>query len=518
MWPVPKKLIKKSDYQNLFNSHPLARFLLDVTPEGTCHYANNNRAAETVFGFKAKDMIGHPITKLFATTMAQDIEKACKKCIRYKRPITTTTTPLYPGIVSQQSFILTPILNEIGDVYMIDMMATNNNHDIDQLQLERDNAIQFMTAIFDSSNLGILVTDKNRRIVRVNDAFLDIYHYQRKHLIGEDFTKILPAPSQDKAIDHFNTLVKGEGPQHNEWQVKCCKGKLVNDVMVTTARLDFNPKHPAFIHTFVNITEQKNIEESLRWAKEEADGASRAKSAFLANMSHELRTPLNAIIGFSEVICDETFGPLANDKYKEYLTDIHFSAQHLLEIINDVLDMSKIEAGKFILHEGQVDIHDLFESVKRITIERARVKNITFIIQSDEGMPPIFADKRVMRQMLLNLVANALKFSKEGDDITLSASLTVKGEAVISVKDTGRGIAPDNLTKVMEPFNQASDPSTNNGHNGTGLGLSLTQAMAKLHGGSVSIKSTLGKGTTVMITLPEERVLSSPDLLKEMAS
>ena len=258
------------------------------------------------------------------------------------------------------------------------------------------------------------------------------------------------------------------------------------------------------------IHEQRN-------AKEEADGANRAKSAFLTNMSHELRTPLNAIIGFSELIRDETFGPIANDKYKEYLTDIHFSAHHLLEIINDVLDMSKIEAGKFILVENEIDLPVLFDSVKRIIAERATAKGVKLKTALHNDVPLLYADRRVMRQILLNLISNAIKFSKQGDTITLKGRITKTGDLKICVKDTGHGIAQNNINKVLEPFNQTYDPSINDGYNGTGLGLSLTKAMTELHGGSLAIQSKLGKGTTVSITLPENRVLSMCQEIKETA-
>jgi signal transduction histidine kinase len=250
----------------------------------------------------------------------------------------------------------------------------------------------------------------------------------------------------------------------------------------------------------------KQIEEHLRQAKDQADSANRAKTSFLANMSHELRTPLNAILGFSELLQNEPFGPLGHAKYHEYLKDIHMAASHLLEIINDVLDMSKIEAGKFPLSDEQVVVSQLFEQVVRMLRERAEARGLILTTQFDPGMEILRADSRVLRQMLLNLLGNAIKFSDKGDRILLRTQRDpLSGAAVIQVIDTGRGMDPASIPFVLERFHQLDDSQLNTGR-GTGLGLPLTRAMTEMHGGQLKLESSLGQGTTVTVLLPAWRI------------
>ena len=252
--------------------------------------------------------------------------------------------------------------------------------------------------------------------------------------------------------------------------------------------------------------DMQQIAEHLRDAKEQADSASRAKSSFLANMSHELRTPLNAIIGFSELLQNQPFGPLGHAKYHEYLKDIHLAANHLLDIINDVLDMSKIEAGKFALTESDVNVPQLLQQTVRLMQERAAAKGLTLVLKADPQLDVVQADQRVLRQMLFNLLGNAIKFSDAGDQIMIRTHKDPgTGQALLQVVDTGRGMDPASIPFVLERFHQIDDSQLNTGR-GTGLGLPLTRAMTEMHGGQLKLESALGEGTTVTILLPAWRV------------
>jgi PAS domain S-box-containing protein len=242
-------------------------------------------------------------------------------------------------------------------------------------------------------------------------------------------------------------------------------------------------------------------EQQLREAKTAAEAASRAKSEFLANMSHELRTPLNAIIGFSQMIAEEILGPSAVPKYRDYALDIVASSGHLLELINDVLDMSRIEAGKQELHFTAVNVGRIMESCCRLFRAKAEAMRISLSVDVATKAPVIEADERVIRQILLNILSNAVKFTPEGGEIAAGVSTDEAGRLLVTVRDTGIGVAPEDLDKIFKPFGQV-DSSIARKFEGTGLGLVLTRGLVELHGGTLTFESEPGRGTTVTVSLP----------------
>jgi signal transduction histidine kinase len=236
--------------------------------------------------------------------------------------------------------------------------------------------------------------------------------------------------------------------------------------------------------------------------KELAEKANRTKSEFLANMSHELRTPLNAIIGFSEMITAEVYGPCL-PRYRGYATDIHGAGQHLLSLINDILDLSKAEAGKLDLHEEPVDLAALIKDCAQLMSQRAAQKDMMLTV--DVGaVPQLLIDKLRTKQILLNLLSNAVKFTPDHGRVSVSADLDLSGRVVICVRDTGIGIAPDKIALAFEPFRQI-DSTLARELEGTGLGLSLVKRLAELHGGEVVLESTLNVGTAVTVIFPASR-------------
>ena len=256
-----------------------------------------------------------------------------------------------------------------------------------------------------------------------------------------------------------------------------------------------------------DITESKDREETLRAAKELAEQGSRAKSEFLANMSHELRTPLNAIIGFSEIMQSETLGPVGNPRYLEYLGDIMESSHHLLGVINDILDVARAETGRLEIVEESVDVMSEFRLTERLFAEQVAEAGVVLGVDVPDVLPRLLADRRKIRQVLLNLVSNAIKFTPPGGEVTVSAKLEREGGMTLVIADTGIGIAREDIARALTPFGQV-ESSLARRYEGTGLGLPLTQALVERHGGEMVLESEPGKGTRVYVRLPRERVIT----------
>ncbi len=270
------------------------------------------------------------------------------------------------------------------------------------------------------------------------------------------------------------------------------------------------------VATFTDITDQETVTADLRNAKEQAEFANRAKSEFLANMSHELRTPLNAIIGFSQIMTEQMFGPIGSPRYREYAGDILNSSQHLLQIINDILDMAKIEAGRVVLHEAPVEVARLAESCFRLVGERAESAGVALRIDIAPDLPDLLGDERLVKQILLNLLSNAVKFTPRGGRVTISGRVDPDAGWTLSVIDTGIGITAADIPRVMQPFGQV-DGSYARKHGGTGLGLSIVRALAELHGGTFRLDSTPGEGTTATVSFGARRVLAGPAVARRTA-
>jgi signal transduction histidine kinase len=368
-----------------------------------------------------------------------------------------------------------------------------------EARLKRQSTL--LQSTFDNIGEGLSVFDNRGRLIARNLRFCDLLGLPADLALGTPLRKILM----------WQTLSGAFGDVDPQAEVARRLEQFFRDVPAVRERVTPNGRtlqirrsampDGAVVSVYSDVTQLRAGEHKLLQARSQAELANHSKSEFLANMSHELRTPLNAIIGFTEIISQELFGPIANEKYLEYMKDVHASSLHLLSIINDVLDMSKIEAGKLELEKETVILQDVIANVIRIVHERAGSRGIALSSQAADEPLLIWADERAMKQIFLNLLSNAIKFSAEGGRVCIRLRAEQADFAVIEVEDHGIGMDQDEQQRAMQAFGQAK-PSTTRNYGGTGLGLPITRGLVEAHGGTLKISSRAGEGTTVRVVLP----------------
>ncbi len=358
--------------------------------------------------------------------------------------------------------------------------------------------------LFEESIEGILVSGEDRLEI-VNQAAVDIFGYDSvEDMLSIESTTDLVSKSERKDIAARRKLrLKGETNILSDYEFKGVKKNGDEIWLDSRNSLIHWDGQPAAMATVVDITERKAAEEKLKLAIEEAQQANKAKSEFLANMSHELRTPLNAIIGFSDMLTGEYAGPI-NDRQRGYLNDVGSSGAHLLGLINDILDLSKIEAGKAELQEVPVDMFEVIEDSMHLLSERSEKSGLTVSFRPGPHEANYFVDGRMIKQVMLNLLSNAVKFTPKGGKVDVGLEISADDELSIEVRDTGIGIAQENIPKAMSTFGQI-EGVLDRKFEGTGLGLPLVISLVELHGGTVDLQSEPGEGTIVTFTVPAIR-------------
>ncbi len=316
----------------------------------------------------------------------------------------------------------------------------------------------------------------------------------------EKIKKIVPRADLGQMVQGFQRAILEQNDYDMEFRLVRPSGEIRHVNCVGRVTTDEEGDVSELYGILQDVTERVERECELRRAKEDTEKAYAAKSQFLANMSHELRTPLNAVIGFSEMMEREMFGALGNEKYKDYVQGIRKSGEHLLDLISDILDMSKIEAGKYEIHAEDIQLTDIINSVVQIMSSRSKDVGIKVDTLIDNENTTIKADRRAITQVLLNLVSNAVKFTNNGGKITIQC-FERDQYVLLRVIDNGVGIPANKLPYITKPFEQVSN-QFERGHEGSGLGLAISKELISLHGGQIHIKSYVDQGTTVSVRLP----------------
>lgn len=358
-------------------------------------------------------------------------------------------------------------------------------------------------SIFEAAHVGIIRTQlTDGKVIDVNDRNATMLGYKDGEDLMENYDPDAHWTSREERNLWITEGLADDFKGHRELSLVRKDGSTV--WLRTSAT--FHPSINCVDVVSIDITEAKLQQAATIAAREEAQSANRAKSEFLAHFSHELRTPLNAVIGFSELMQQEVFGPMGDPQYREYADDIHKSGEHLLALINDILDLARIESGKQERDEQVFDASEIAEDCARLLHGRAAAKGVEIELQLADEPPQIKADERQLRQILLNLLTNAVKFTRKDTVITVETEVCTRGDYHFRVSDHGEGMSAEDIVRVQEPFIRLDDAHTSS-EEGTGLGLAITKSLIESHGGCLRLASEVGVGTTATVSFPRERVI-----------
>jgi PAS domain S-box-containing protein len=472
-------------------------------------YLFMNRFQAEHYGVAPEDAIGRSAEEILGSEYGSYTRELDRRAIATGEPLSfyDENYPDADGALHDWLTTKAPMRNDEGVIYGVATVAAEISQR-KELEAKLHVAERDYRSLFNNAIDGIYRSSLEGRQLRANPALVELNGYDSEEEMlaavrniatewyvergrRDEFMRIL---HRDGIVANFVSEVYRHKTRERIWVSE--NARLIRD----------DEGRPLFYEgTVRDITEFRRAEEALRAAMAEVEAASLAKSNFLANISHELRTPLNAIIGFSEIMQNQMLGPIENATYLGYASDIYDSGTHLLGLINEILDLSKAEAGRMEINDEFVDVPVLVErcvATLRPQADKARI--ILGSVASNE-LPALRSDRARLRQILVNLLSNAIKFTPERGKVTVTASIDADRRFAISVVDTGIGMSPEQIPIALEPFRQI-DSALNRAHGGTGLGLPLTKRLIELHGGTLEIASVLGRGTTVTVRFPRARV------------
>ncbi|ADE35962.1 PAS domain S-box protein [Methanohalophilus mahii] len=488
-----KKLTE--EYQTVFQGTQDSMFLIEVTDDNEFRYMRNNRAHQVSTGFTSAYFRGKTPQELAGKKTGDQLSANYKRCIDSNDTVSYEETLEFPAGTRMWQTALTPIFQH-GEVRYI----VGSSQDITgriKAENELRQSKQKYQSLVENLNEIVYTLDQNATVTYVTPNIENISGYKPEEVIGKNFVEFVHPDDIRGRMEQFRKVLSGID-EPSEYRFLTKSGDTVW-VRTNAKPIIKDDKIVGIQGLLMDITDvkkaEKQLEDAVLRANEmaiQAEYANKTKSQFLANMSHELRTPLNSVIGFSDILLKEIKGEL-NDSQKKYISNISNGGRHLLDLINDILDLSKIEAGKMELACEDLNLDSVFSEIESVISPQAQKKSIDLEISKPADIE-INADKSKIKQIIFNLLSNAIKFTDENGKVSMSAGEVDRDQVEITVKDTGIGIPEDKLDKIFDPFMQA-DSSTSRKYGGTGLGLPLVKEYVEMHGGEILVESEVGKGS-----------------------
>ncbi len=499
---------KYEDFQYKILLSTISDIVFELDQNGTVVFINDR--FNDLTRISLDDVMGHNFFNLFPEEQREKNRERYQKLVNGQlRPYRVKTfTEMYDGS-SRQIEVGFRMVNqdENGKSHVVGIITDKQN--VAAAKKAVVEAEQKYKDMFDNAVSGIYQSTPDGKFINVNPALAQILGYRSVEDVTKSVhsiaTQIYVRPEEraifKNRIDHDGKVIGFETQMYRKDGSKIWVVENARAVMGDDGYLKY------YEGSLWDVTERREGESALKDAKLAAEMSARTKTEFLANMSHELRTPLNAIIGFSEIIKDEIMGPLQVPAYKEYAQDIYSSGNNLLKIISEILEVSKIEAGNRPLNEGPVRMSRAIAACLVILKGKVEDSKLTVDMDLHDDLPELIGEELVIKQMLLNLVGNAIKFTQPGGQITIRARMEdYTSRMLLEVIDTGIGMTPEDLEKATQPFWQANSDLARD-TSGTGLGLTLVQSLAKMHGAVLELESVKGQGTTARVIFPKERIL-----------